>query len=329
VGQIRQIDPIPDGPRTPPLYWAYDDCDSMYSERPDYNWVELRGRGTQLALSDDQTVQVNLPTGFVWKYYGQEYNQISICGNGWVAPGYSTNVDYTNAGLPNPSYPMMVALNWDDLYPPVGNGIWYFHDAANHCFVVEWDSVAYYSPQTSWDKFELVIYDTTVQTPTGDNAFELQYQTANNYVSNTVGIQDNTLAIGIQCLFDAAYHRGSAPIAAGRAIKFTPATPLLGIARQPGASAIHGLNVVAAPNPFKGSVNLSVPVSAPGAVSLAIYDNAGRLVRSLATGSGSSSLVNLSWDGKNALGNSVAPGIYFYRVTTTDRQAGGKLILSR
>jgi hypothetical protein len=324
VGQIRRIDPIPDGPRTPPLYWAYDDGDSMYSERPAYNWVELRGRGTQLMLSDDQTDQVDLPTGFVWKYYGQEYNQISICSNGWVAPGSTANVDYTNASLPNASYPMMVALNWDDLYPPVGNGIWYFQDVTNHCFVVEYDSVAYFSPQTSWDKFELVIYDTSVHTPTGDNAFVLQYQTANNYVSNTVGMQDNTLAIGIQCLYEGAYHRGTQPLVPGRAIKFTPAEPLLGIAQTPGPRLIRGLSVSALPNPFRGSVSLSVGLISPAPVSFGIYDNAGRLVRRLQNTGNST-----TWDGRDEKGSSVVPGVYFYRVSTADREASGKLILSR
>jgi hypothetical protein len=324
VGQIRNIDPIPDGPRNPPLYWAYDDVDVMYSEHPDYNWIETRGRGTQLVLSDDQTVQVNLPTGFVWKYYGQDYNQISVCGNGFVTPGYSTNTLWTNTGLPNSSAPMMVAANWDDLYPPIGGGVWYFHDAANHCFVVEWDSVAYFSPQTSWDKFEIIIYDTTVHTPTGDNVFTVQYQTANNYVSNTVGIQDNTFSIGIQCLFDAAYHRGTAPLAAGRAIKFTPVEPLLGIAQEPGVRTTRGLSVSALPNPFRGSVNLSVDLNTSGPVLFDIYDNAGRLVRKLHSSNNST-----TWDGRNETGNAVVPGVYFYRAATADREAGGKLILSR
>jgi len=324
VGQIRSIDPVPDGPRNPPLYWAYDDADEMYSEHPDYNWIETRGRGTQLILSDDQIVQVNLPTGFIWKYYGQDYNQISVCANGFVTPGYETNSLWTNMSLPNSSAPMMVAPNWDDLYPPVGNGVWYFHDVDNHCFVVEWDSVAYYSSQTSFDKFELLIYDTTVHTPTGDNVFTFQYQTANNYGSNTVGIQDNTYAIGIQCLFDGAYHRGTAPIVAGRAIKFTPVEPLLGIAQGPGVRMVRGLNVSALPNPFRVSVNLSVDLNSPGPVLFDIFDNAGRLVRKLHSTCG-----NATWDGRDETGNAMVPGVYFYRASAGNREASGKLILSR
>jgi hypothetical protein len=189
---------------------------------------------------------------------------------------------------------------------------------------VEWDSVAYYSLQTSWDKFQIVIYDSTVHTPTGDNPIVIQYQTANNYVSNTVGLQDNTFGIGIECLFDAVYHRGTATLAPGRAIKFTPAEPLLGIAQKPGVRMVRGLSVSALPNPFRSSVNLSVDLNSSGPVLFDIFDNAGRLVRKLHSTCGST-----TWDGRDEAGNAVVPGVYFYRASTADREASGKLILSR
>jgi len=61
----------------------------------------------------------------------------------------------------------MICLNWDDLWPTSSGGhgyVYYYHDAANHRFVIEYDSVAYYSQTTVYDKFEAVIYDTTVTT---------------------------------------------------------------------------------------------------------------------------------------------------------------------
>ncbi|MBN2537184.1 hypothetical protein JXB37_02785, partial [candidate division WOR-3 bacterium] len=60
VGEVRQIDPIPDTGGAQVTYWAYEDADSGYTQAPEFNWVEISGVGTRLTLSDDQTVQVSL-----------------------------------------------------------------------------------------------------------------------------------------------------------------------------------------------------------------------------------------------------------------------------
>jgi hypothetical protein len=329
IGEIRTIDPIPDGPRAPALYWAYDDVDVLYPEHPSYDWVETRGRGTMLTLSDDQTVTVDLPSGFIWKYYGQSNTQLSICGNGFVMPGYGTSTLWTNTTLPNASSPAMVAINFDDLYPPIGGGVWYFHDAANHRFVVEWDSVAYYSPQTSWDKFELVIYDTTVATPSGDNVLVAQYLTANNYVSNTVGLQDPSLTIGIQCLLDNSYHRGTAPLAAGRAIKYTTVLPTSGVVEEPGLARPGSIAVDACPNPFQGSVVLSVGFPAAMPFTASIYDNAGRRVRRLTESRISSGRALFTWDGRNDQGSVMPSGVYTCVFQSRNASAAKRVTLLR
>ena len=202
VGEIRAVDPIPDGPRTPAQYYAYDDGDAGYPARPTYNWIELRGRG--ISLSDDQTVPITIPTAFgPFRYYGTSYTQLSVCSNGFVMPGSYTTTAYSNAGLPSTTLGApAICLNWDDLYPTVGGGVRWMHDTANHALVVEWDSVAYYSPQTTFDKNEIVIFDTSVHGLTNNNIVTLQYKTANGYSSNTVGMQDPTQAIGINALFN-------------------------------------------------------------------------------------------------------------------------------
>ncbi|MGQ9679110.1 MAG: M14 family zinc carboxypeptidase, partial [bacterium] len=63
VGEIRTVDPIPDN-GNPVVYWSYDEIDTIYLEHPQFSWVEVRNLGTRLTLSDDQTVQVNLPPSF-------------------------------------------------------------------------------------------------------------------------------------------------------------------------------------------------------------------------------------------------------------------------
>jgi hypothetical protein len=330
IGEIRAMDPIPDGPRTPPRFWAYDDGDLSYPEHPTFDWVETRGRGTQIVLDDDQTAPIALPSGFVWDYYGQSYTGISVCSNGWVAPGTVTNIDYYNYPLPYSGMPGFVPVCWADMYPPDGGGVWYFHDVANHRFVVEWDSVCYFpSGSGLYDKFQLVLYDTTVTTPTGDNVFIAQYLTANNYGSNSVGMQDPTATIAIQCLYDGAYHRGTSPVTANRAIKYSTVLPLTGITEVPHSSRPSFSPILASPNPFRNKVNFALPAGLP-VTALSIYDNTGRLVRSLPIPQPPTpNTQHLTWDARNATGARVAPGIYFYRATTNTRELTGKLILTR
>jgi hypothetical protein len=229
IGEITITDPIPDNYQPEPLYYAYDDIDTFYQQAEPFEWVELRNVGVQLPITtDDQTIRIPLP--FPIYYYGVRYaDSLSICSNGWVSPIRTTSTVYTNQPLPDPTSTnphAMICPNWDDLYPPYGNRIWFLYDSLNHRMIIEWDSVHYFSPNTQWDKFEIIIYDTTVSTPTGDNIIKFQYLTANNYVSNTVGIEDQTSTVGICAVYNNSYHRASAPLQPRRAIKIITGQPL-------------------------------------------------------------------------------------------------------
>ncbi len=329
IGEVRQIDPIADGPRQPALYWAYDDGDSLYSEAPTFGWVEVSGVGTHLDLSDDDVEQVNLPGAFgPFVFYGQSYSQLSICGNGFVAPGYETYTSWTNQELPYSSAPPMLAANWDDLYPPTGGGVWYYHDAANHRFVVEWDSVAYYSPRDVFDKFEIVIYDTSMAAPDGNSVFTYQYLTANRYSSSTVGEQDQTKTIFIQHVYDGAYDRGALPLGEGRAIKITTVQPMTGVS-GPARTAELGRRLVVAPNPFHRSAQVRWSLSRDAVVDMKVFDATGRAVRTLVSGPARQGSYTTAWDGTDDAGRSLAHGIYFVRLRTPEATVKVKTVLTR
>lgn len=313
VGEISATDPIPDNAQ-PPRYWAYDDVDTLYFQHPEFEWVEIRNVGTRLTLSDDQTKQVNLPVSFgPFVFYGQSYNQVSICSNGWIAPGYTTNNTWINTTLPNPNMPALLAANWDDLYPPYGGGVWYYHDSTNHRFIVEWDSV-YYTSSSEWDKFEIIIYDTTVTTPTGDNQIIFQFLTAHDYSSSTVGIQDPTKTIAIQYLFNTDYHRGAAGIIPNRAIKFVSGTPNTGFEEIGVSTEIKRLELRLNQNPMreKGIVRFNLPATTE--VKLGVFDITGREVRTLVAGKVVAGRHIAVWDGKDNRGRPVTPGVYFIRL---------------
>ena len=104
-------------------YYIYDSGDIGYTLAPTYNWVEIDNRyggsGSHLSsLNDsgnnnDDVETVELP--FTFKFYGQEYDQISICSNGWAAMGESTLQSFRNYQIPGVGGPSkMIAVFWDD-----------------------------------------------------------------------------------------------------------------------------------------------------------------------------------------------------------------------
>lgn len=323
VGELRVVDPIPDGPRQPPLYWAFDDIDTGYAQHPTYEWVEIRGRGTRLTLSDDQTMQVNLPAEFgPWRFYGQSFTQISVCSNGWVAPGYTTSTVYTPVTLPSTSVPTAVYLNWCDLYPPAGGGVWYYHDTAAHRFIVEYDSVRYYSGSI-YDKFQLVIYDTTLRSPSGDNVFLQQVYRADG-AWGAMGMQDPSRTIAIQY----SGHRAAAPVAAGRAIKYTTDLTGIGEASQvpPGSS---GLAVTLERFLSRGQLGMTVRADGSSPVTIRLYDRSGRLVRTLRGTCSQAGYWQAVWDGRDETGRAVPAGVYCVRVSADSQGATLRAVLLR
>lgn len=69
-----------------------------------------------------------------------------------------------------------------------------------------------------------------------------------------------------------------------------------------------------APNPSRGAASLRFRMPAAAAGEVAIYDLAGRRVRVLARGDFAAGDRRMSWDGRDASGRPVAPGLYFARV---------------
>jgi hypothetical protein len=334
VGRLTAVDPQPDGPRTPALYYAYENSDSLYSEAPVFEWIDIAGVGTRLNItSDDQTVQFSLPGEFgPFYFYGRRFTQLSVCGNGWVGPGYTTRTAYSNISIPATNTATMLALVWDDLYPPTSGGVWWHHDVANHRLIVQYDSMPYYSNRNVYDWFQVVIHDTTLAAPDGNSVFTYQYLTAGGYNSSTVGINDSTTAIGIQVVFDDVYHRAASVLVPGRAIRFTTVEPTTGIAEQRPLGADGRLALAPSVNPFRRSVTLRYSLPQPATVRLAVYDAAGRVVRGLAD-SGSEKVApgvySVGWDGRDGHGRQAAAGIYFYRLETSLGEVSSKAVLTR
>ena len=86
------------------------------------------------------------------------------------------------------------------------------------------------------------------------------------------------------------------------------------------------------PNPFNPETWIPYQLSEDSPVSISIYDTSGRLVRTLSLGFQSAGFYNSRsraayWDGRNALGERVASGIYFYQLTTPSFHQTKRMII--
>ena len=86
------------------------------------------------------------------------------------------------------------------------------------------------------------------------------------------------------------------------------------------------------PNPFNPETWIPYQLSEDSPVSVSIYDASGKLVCTLSLGFQSAGFYNSReraayWDGRNALGESVASGVYFYQLTTPSFQQTRRLVI--
>ena len=227
-------------------YIILDWNDSTIYEPPVYDWQEIKYIGTNIGMYDVDAISEedskHIPLPFTANYYGETYDQITICSNGWFSFG-STNVkEYRNLLLPTPIAPKgMVAVYWTDLVVggSHGGGVYTYYDSSEHTFIVQWDEVklvtSYPSHQTlatgSAVTFQAIIYDPAFYpTVLGDSPIKFQYKTFNagvagtstgpfNYI--TIGMQDHTTDHGLTYVFNNVYRPGASSLGNNTALLLT------------------------------------------------------------------------------------------------------------
>ena len=252
IGQVASY--YPQGPDEYG-YYAYDNTDMRYTECPTYSWIDISDIGT--AITDANygwyfdPVRLDLP--FTFKYYGIDYNRITICKNGWIGLGDQYDLWGNDEPLQwyfckpitielgheeGPSSMVAVAWAWHNLVrdPTAGDTIWYYNDSANHRFIVQWNCHNKSAADDPWDpdSFEVILYDPVYYpTTTGDGEIVAQYKnTPVDFYDEDlcVGIENPTQTGGLEYMYRDKYgiYRlgdGANPPVAGRAIKWTTDPP--------------------------------------------------------------------------------------------------------
>jgi len=317
-------------------YYAYSSDDVLFEQSPEYNWIEINSVGTLFprpAGVSNYTQTVSLPFNF--KYYGNNFSQVRISTDGWVALGSGTQVAPENFPLPHQDdINNMICPFWTDLfstYPNETGKIYYYNDAANNRFIIEWDRARHATDTLSSETFQVVLMDPAYYpTQTGDGEIIIQYKNAEDPGGCTVGTEDNTEMIGLQYVYDDLYPVTATIIRNNFAIKFT--TDSATIVSVNGEENIRYIpeNYVLEqnyPNPFNPATTISYSIPEQAFVKLCIYDINGTLVKTLYEGERQAGRYHRIWNGENNSGMKVGSGVYFYRILANSFAQTKKMIL--
>ena len=81
------------------------------------------------------------------------------------------------------------------------------------------------------------------------------------------------------------------------------------------------------PNPFNPNTTISFTLPATSSVRLSVYDPEGKLVIVLVDDVLPQGFNEATWDSRDARGNPVSSGVYFYRLTAGNRTLTKKMVL--
>ena len=246
-------------------YYIYDSGDTEYSLAPDYDWIEIaEGLGDNLNLDDDgdgngsnRTAIFSLP--FDFKFYGIEYDEITISADGWITFGRTEIASFRNYPIPGAGGPSpMIAAFWDDLKTGSGGDVYTY--TTDEYVVIQWDYMrTYYN--NNRNTFEIILYNNDAlgePTLTGDNEIKIQYYDFNNTSSGsypeggtpthgcyaTIGIENHLGNQGMQYTFNNQYSPSSMTLSDDDALFITTGRALFEQGDVNQDNAINVLDVV-------------------------------------------------------------------------------------
>lgn len=338
VGQVEATDPT--GPDEYG-YWAYEDLDVGFSATPTYNWIELDpaygGSSDQrYDMHDEDMFDIDLPAPFT--YYGESYDHIWVCSNGWFSFGHTRLPEFRNWPLPAPiGAPALVAPMWDDLNQwnswedPEGGTFAIFtrYDAGDSRFIIEWSrSTNRYGRDTqinNEETFEVILEYSGGEE---DGSLLFQYLAAINVDENnnyfTVGIEDYEHQRGLNLTYANNYPVSMHEVTANRAIRITTETPDTFSnaddtpAPLPDEFALHAPY----PNPFNPTTTLNFDLPRAAEVKLQIFDVLGREIATLVSGMKSAGNHTMQWNASE-----FSTGLYFVRFEAESFVQARKLLL--
>ncbi len=216
-------------------YAAFDNLDTSCWQHPTFSWFEVDpeygGDGNDFGFTDnwdeqDESAALELP--FDFSFYGQPFDTITVCTNGWLQFGDTGEVQFRNWNLEGGPCPNnLVAPFWDDLVMAGGRVVWLYQEELGR-FIVQWSHMKLlpHFNQDIHQTFQAILYDPEVYpTASGDGVIEFHYldvmdgDQSENY--STVGIRNADGRIATQLSYASQQPVAVSSLTDGRAYRLT------------------------------------------------------------------------------------------------------------
>ncbi len=230
-------------------YYCFDSGDTLWEMAPVYEWIEINPEvdgfdfaGTRLDMDDptdnaDMSLAMEMPFNF--QYYGEVFDIITICTNGWAAFGDQSELaDFRNRRIGQALGPnAQLAVWWDNLVTNNESAILTYHDVDGGKFIIEWSSMhRLVQGGGALETFQIILYNPEeFPTFSGDGIIAYQYrnvtnedrQARNDTPFCTIGIGNLKDSDGLEYTYWNTYPAGAKPIENEMAIMFTTATSFI------------------------------------------------------------------------------------------------------
>lgn len=287
--------------------------------------------GSPGPTGDDATITV--PIGFTFQYKSNTFTQASICTNGWLVLGSTTNNAYNNdIATTDPTLVNMITGFWDDLNTNNGGNIQYTTQgsAPNRIFIAQWADVHFFSG-TGTVTYQIKLYEAPSAV---DGEVEIIYGTAvnNPSASGSVGINVTpggsgnftSITPGSSCsntTYSTTSANNSVTYAFASGTHYIFCNPVGVQHKENTVPEVYSLSQNY-PNPFNPVTVIKYALPKTSQVKLVVYDLTGKEVMTLVNGMKQAGNYEAKFDGSN-----IASGVYFYKLEAGDFTDVKKMVL--
>ncbi|HET9251457.1 MAG TPA: S8 family serine peptidase [Candidatus Eisenbacteria bacterium] len=179
-----------------PDMFGYTWRDSDDPDGPAFDWVDITGVGTLLPLTGDDATSTGIPIGFDFPYYGNTFQTVNVCTNGWLS-FTATSTQFTNQPLPTTGAPEnLLAAFWDDLTLSTTPRIYTYRDGTR--FIASYVAVPRLGSGGPYT-FQVILY------PSGRIVYQYLSMQGTRLNEASVGIENATGTDGLTVVHNAAY----------------------------------------------------------------------------------------------------------------------------
>jgi len=307
---------------------------------PEYEWIGIapaEGGQGNVIYGNHSTVDgfsKNLILPFDFQYYGETYDRVAVCSNGYLSFREDDYVFHRNRIIPSGVGPAgMIAPFWDNLF---GGNIYSYYDSEENIYIVEWYHVRNMTNQSEFSTFQVILYDPAhYGTDTGDGVIKFQYKEIHNvdYEDNyaTIGIENYEQNDGVLIGFDNIDVLSANEVADETAILFTTSVNISTDADDdivaPGITKLTNY-----PNPFNPTttISFSLKTEITKNTEIEIYNVRGQKIKSFicrsepVEGLQTHSVI---WNGTDRNNNQVSSGIYFATLKADNKTVASRKML--